>query len=139
MGSGIPPDLKKKKTIKDAVDDQNSSSKHHLGCTCQAWRIEQDFNIVFNKPSLVAGNTALPAQPVLQRRQRTYTASEFNPGGPDHGREVKPAHVSSPEYHQAAKDSKKYECKVQHQHHISGYLIYHLFLKKWPSWLGGFV
>ncbi len=129
LGAVRPPGPKEQQAVQADIDDQDSCSQCHLGRAGQARRVKERLDIMFDKTSLVAGNTALQAQPIFQWSERADTARYYNPGGPGYRRKMDPEQVSPPVHQQPPQDSKKHKEKMHNDHDVGSSMIDHLPFK----------
>ncbi len=73
-----------------------------------------------DEASGVTGLVDNPTQSMLQRSKWAHPAGEFDPGVPQHRRQVEPRQPGPAPYQQAAERQEQYERQVDERHHIGG-------------------
>ena len=115
--------LQKDPRVDGDIDGEREAAEEQLIAARETFWIENRKNVMGDEIALVSGLSLLPAQPVLERRQRTDPPGELDEHPPDNRRNMQPDHARPPEHQNPAEHDEDYECKMKEEDEVRCYRL----------------
>lgn len=112
-------------SIDRQIHDQHQRAEYELNLVRQRRRIEDGQKVPAQKVAWVVGFSTLCPQPILQWRQRTDPAAEFDEGAPEDGGQMNPENRVPSEGQQSSEQDKEDKCDVEEKHEVGKEPVIH--------------
>jgi|SRR5688572_5819580 len=104
--------------IHDGVESDDDCTKQELKFSCQVPRIKRRQHVLCDEVGIIEGLATLHPQPILQRRERTNPAGEFDDGTPYGSRQMQPCEPAPSQRKQPSTEDEDHKCQVDYNNQI---------------------
>ena len=111
----------KHEQVDGAIEEKHQETEDDLGLPCQPRWIKKRQDVVLNETGLIASSPS--TEPMLQGREGTGPAGEFNQGSPKRRRKMEPYHPPPLQNQESSQRDKKHEGEVEKNEEISQTVI----------------
>jgi hypothetical protein len=112
--------------VPDDRHEQDKQAEPDLVRPGEPWRVDHLDQVVVDEPAVVPGLSRVPAQVVLEQRERAGEAGELHQGAVQHGRDVRPDNTRPAPGEEDAAHDEADEQQVDHHHEVRASLVPHL-------------